>query len=187
MAGPRSLSRSTKVAAPAGASGKHSKGKGKHQKKYSKKPSVLPTWDHDNSSGDDESGDAESTMAPAPAAGKKRPRVEGGDKGGDRAPAEALAEQQDDVEGEESSGGGWKRRRAGVDASGEGGSSGGEEGEGSDGGEGSAGGEEDRGASKASAVTGGMGDVMARILGQKLDARVQVRRTLDMIRHNLTL
>ncbi|CAN0000995.1 unnamed protein product [Scytosiphon promiscuus] len=159
MAGPRSLSRSTKVAAP-GTSGKKAKGKGNHQKKYSKKPTVLPTWDHDNSSGEDDSGDAEPAAAPASAAaavtGKKRPRG-GGGMGGDA-----------------SSGAGSKSQR--TVASGEGGGEEGDESGGSDGGKGSGREEEEEeedGGAPAATATGGMGDVMARILGQKLDARVQ--------------
>lgn len=162
MAGPRSLSRSTKVAAPAASR----KGKGKH---HSKKKAPLATWDHDNSSAD-ESVDEE------PAAGKKRPRAGAASKA-----AEAGAQDRNDGEAgtRKVSGGGSKRPRAaaaageGLEEEEESGSGGDGEDDIGEGGQGGGEGDEDGGGAVA-APAGGMGDVMARILGQKLDARVQV-------------
>lgn len=167
MAGPRSLSRSTKVAAP-GSSRKHAKGKGKHLKK--KAP--LATWDHDNSSADesvDEEPSAASTASTAASAGKKRPRA------GAVNAEEVEAQDRDSQEADNRilSGVASKRQRAASEAVAEE-----EPASGSDediGGSGEGRGGEGDGGGAAAAPTGGMGDVMARILGQKLDARVQVR------------
>lgn len=164
MAGPRSLSRSTKVAAPAASR----KGKGKHHKKRA----ALATWDHDNSSADEsvDKEPASSASSAAAPAGKKRPRV-GASKA---ARAGALGQDGGKDGTQKLSGGRSKRPRAGAEGDKE------ESGSGSDGeddiGEGGQGGGNDEGdaGGAAAAPTGGMGDVMARILGQKLDARVQV-------------
>lgn len=173
MAGPRSLSRSTKVASPGG-SRKNAKGKGKYNSKKKGAP-PLATWDHDNSSAD-ESADEEPAGAgaarAAASAGKKRPRV---GEGASRA-AEAGAKDRDGEEAgaRKSSGGGSKRQRAEAGGMEEDGSAS-ESGDEDDIGGGGGGEEEDGGGAAAGATpAGGMGDVMARILGQKLDSRVQV-------------
>ncbi|CAN0000515.1 unnamed protein product [Ectocarpus sp. 6 AP-2014] len=168
MAGPRSISRSTKVIATSGA-GKHAKGKNKHKNRGKKKVPPLTSWDHDNSSAP-ESDDEE----PAPAgAGKKRPRE--GVVGRDGAQAQAPDDQRASVR--KTSGGASKRQRAaGHEASGGGdeerSSSGSSSDDGDDGGADEGGGGR-KGNSTPAGTTGGMGDVMARILGQKLDTRVQ--------------
>ncbi|CAN0008811.1 unnamed protein product [Pylaiella littoralis] len=179
MAGPRSLSTTTKVAAPGGASGKGVKGRRskKHQNKSNKKQAPLATWDHDNSSAD-ESVDGEATSASAaPAAattaGKKRPRVVGA--------ASGAAGDATQVPGDQGDGARKSSKKQGAAADGSSGASGGEDAEtssGSDGEEdgvreGRDGGDQQGAEGAAAASTGGMGDVMARILSQKLDSRVQ--------------
>lgn len=180
MAGPRSISSSTKVAAPAG-SGKYSKGKSKQRKgskqKGSKKGAPpLPTWDHDNSSADDEPTAAATTTTTATAvtattaARKKRPRAA-------VRFAESVGADDDSVQKATT----LKRQRPVQSKSGGGdgeGSSSGEDGSEGEGGE-EEGDDESAGEEESAATTatsaGGMGDVMARILGQKLDNRIQVR------------
>ncbi|CAM9253975.1 unnamed protein product [Laminaria digitata] len=183
MAGPRSISSSTRVAAPAG-SGKYSKGKSKQRKgskqKGSKKGAPpLPTWDHDNSSADDEPAAVATTTTTTTtatkatsttAARKKRPRAT-------VRFAESVGPDDDSAQKAST----LKRRRpvksksiGGGDD--EGSSSGGDGSEGEGGGEEDdedVGGEGKSAAAGAAASAGGMGDVMARILGQKLDNRIQ--------------
>ncbi|CAM9296900.1 unnamed protein product [Ectocarpus sp. 4 AP-2014] len=166
MAGPRSISRSTKVVATSGA-GKHVKGKNKH-KNRGKKKVPLTRWDHDNSSAA-ESDDEEPTPA---GAGKKRPRE--GVVGRDGEQAQAADHQRASVR-ETSEAASKRRQTAGHEASGGGDeerSSGSSSDDGEDGGadEGAGG---RKGNSTPAVTAGGMGDVMARILGQKLDTRVQ--------------
>ncbi|CAB1119531.1 unnamed protein product [Ectocarpus sp. CCAP 1310/34] len=167
MAGPRSISRSTKVVATSGA-GKHVKGKNKHKNRGKKKVPPLTSWDHDNSSAA-ESDDEEPTPA---GAGKKRPREV---VGRDRAQAQAPDDQRASVL--KTSGDASKRKRvAGHEASGGGAeersSSGSSSDDGEDGGADEGGGGR-KGNSTPAVAAGGMGAVMARIIGQKLDTRVQ--------------
>ncbi|CAM9151511.1 unnamed protein product [Ectocarpus fasciculatus] len=169
MAGPRSISRSTKVVATGGA-GKQAKGKNKHQKRGKKKVPPQASWDHDNSSAA-ESDDEEPTPA---GAGKKRPR----DGSVDRDGAQTQVPDDGRASARKTSGGASSKRQraAGREASGGGdeerssGSSSDDDGENGGAGEGDGG---RKGRNTPAVTTGGMGDVMARILGQKLDTRVQ--------------
>lgn len=182
MAGPRSISSSTRVAAPAG-SGKYSKGKSKQRKggkqKGSKKGAQpLPTWDHDNSSGDEADGHDEpaaaatnTTTTAIPPARKKRPRptvrfaeiVSPNDGSAEK--TSTLKRQRPDKSKSKSGGGDDESSSSGGD---------GEEGEGRDEEDQDDASEKGNGGVTGATSAGGMGDVMARILGQKLDNRIQV-------------
>lgn len=174
MAGPRSLSRSTTVTASAGSSKR--KGNKKHQQRKGKRggDKQLATWDHDNSSGEeneDDSGGLDGNPEPittpgqaqaalSKGSGKKRPRTQAG-----------VLDKHDTLD-EQSSVSKRSRPVTSGDPEGVHGSESASEEEGSE--EGREDEPEDGGEEPTVAAKGGMGDVMAKILGQKLDDRVQV-------------
>lgn len=162
----RSLSRSTTVVA-AGSGDHKRKGKRTGQKRRSRDaPPPVVTWDHDNS--DPEELDAPTATPSTLAAGKKRPR-----DGTDKKPSVIR---RDNDKGAKS----LKRQRPGETATRNGDQ---EEDEEASGVEGASDSEEEvdladdkhrAGVEAPAAGTGGMGDVMAKILGQKLETTTQV-------------
>lgn len=126
----------------------------------------MVTWEHDNS--DSEELDAPTATPNTIAAGKKRPR-----DGTDKKPSVVRRDNQ-------KGGKSLKRQRPGKIATSIGDQEEDEEASGIDGSSGSeeeVEGADDRhraGVEAPAAGTGGMGDVMAKILGQKLDTTTQV-------------
>ena len=158
MVRPRTLSRSTKVVAEGH---EHKRRKGNKKKNGPSKKAVK--WDHDDTSSSD--GEPKSTATKA-SAGKKRPRQDGA--GVEVVSRGAVVKEKEVLE-----------RRPGAD--GEVDSEGGRDLVPAQGGSG----EEDEGEADdlevvrgnqtaAAASKGGMGDVMAKIMGQQLGSKTQV-------------
>lgn len=163
MARPRTLSRSTKVVAERDADRKHKKSNRKKTLHKARSKQDV-TWDHDDSNPSDDEPESKNTRVPS---GRKRPRQDGtaSELPAEGAVVEQTSERRPKAYSEAASTGGGDANFDTVpnDSDGE------DEGMVEDQEDVMGGGEE-----SSTATQGGMGDVMAKILGQRLDSKSKV-------------